>query len=697
VDDRGAGGAPAAADGDAGACLLDDDFSDRRPPGRVIGSPAGGHTRGGNDVEGRLAVDGGALRISPLRTPGWGRCSLAYGPFVPDAGLAAVVHVLNGHHASESYGIRSMRSQLLSWLRGSHTRALARRVPELLTDRRRMPVHRRLTEWVQHWRRPPGELLNDNLAVGFFATPAPTSTADLTAAFLVRGTGVGNGELTAHVAGAQVPVVERVTNIPLLLVVVIREDAVTYFASSLDRAHGAAAHPMMRPLAVSDGRPDVPLHVGVEQNVLGEIGFSVDSRVYGVRTAELPALGEWPGSAHAADRLRGRGALERSVHGQPWRAEGGAATRTEAGVRTSAPGTLLLLDPGAPTGLLRVRRGTSATPVPALVWRAEAGGDHHRVDVTDGAIRLVRRRDGRDEPLARGEDVARATAIEVTDDGTTIRVLAGGNIVLVASTEPPEPGATAVGLLAPTPGEHAVHDFEAHPLEFPIPAALRLPAAPWRAGDLVVVDDDFAGERTDLAGRSVTTGAWQRRSGHGRFALDGNGLVVADAPDRTVYTVPWPHTGFADLTARLVPRRTGKARSRAGIVFREDEDNFVIVNLWFNDRPDGAASVSSFFRTDGREEVYDAVWVNVGDRLQWDRPVDVRAAFDGDQYHVALDGEPVLWRAVRDVYPRARPLLVREVGLVANWEWGLDTGSRVLRFVAATDASVGGGDDVQHG
>ncbi len=133
------------------------------------------------------------------------------------------------------------------------------------------------------------------------------------------------------------------------------------------------------------------------------------------------------------------------------------------------------------------------------------------------------------------------------------------------------------------------------------------------------------------------------------------------------------------------------------MIFREDDDNFVIVNLWFNDRPDGAASVSSFFRTGGREEVYDAVWVNVGDRVQWDRPVDVRAAFDGERYHVAVDGEPVLWRSLRDVYPDARELRVREVGLVANWEWGLDAGSRILRFVAATDASVGGRDEVHDG
>ena len=299
--------------------------------------------------------------------------------------------------------------------------------------------------------------------------------------------------------------------------------------------------------------------------------------------------------------------------------------------------------------------------------------------------------------MAHGELPGAPSALEVTDDDATVRVRADGSEILVAPTDPGSPDATAVGLLLPEPGAYAASDFEAHPREVPIPAELRLAAAPWRAGGHVLIDDDFADERADLDGRPAATGRWARRIGHGRFALDGEGLVVAEAPDRTAYTVPWPDPEFADVTARIVPRRVGKHRSRAGVIFLQDPDNFVIVNLWFNDRPDGAASVSSFFRTDGREEVYDAVWVNVGDRVQWDRAVDVRAAFDGDRYHVALDGEPVLWRAVRDVYPCAYCSRCAKVGVVANWEWGLDTGSRVLRFTAATDRSVGRGDDVQHG
>ena len=48
-----------------------DRFTDDRPPGGVIGSsPFPGVVRGGVDVERVIAVDHGAMRISPLIPPG---------------------------------------------------------------------------------------------------------------------------------------------------------------------------------------------------------------------------------------------------------------------------------------------------------------------------------------------------------------------------------------------------------------------------------------------------------------------------------------------------------------------------------------------------------------------------------------------------------------------------------------------------
>ena len=57
--------------------------------------------------------------------------------------------------------------------------------------------------------------------------------------------------------------------------------------------------------------------------------------------------------------------------------------------------------------------------------------------------------------------------------------------------------------------------------------------------------------------------------------------------------------------------------------------------------------------------------------------------FDGDRYLVALDGRTVLERAVSDVYPGRPPLAVSGVGILANWEWGDDSGSLVRYFRAS--------------
>jgi hypothetical protein len=42
----------------------------------------------------------------------------------------------------------------------------------------------------------------------------------------------------------------------------------------------------------------------------------------------------------------------------------------------------------------------------------------------------------------------------------------------------------------------------------------------------------------------------------------------------------------------------------------------------------------------------------------------------------------VLYRALTDVYPDCQPLAIHRVGLVANWEWGNDSGSLFERFIA---------------
>lgn len=63
-------------------------------------------------------------------------------------------------------------------------------------------------------------------------------------------------------------------------------------------------------------------------------------------------------------------------------------------------------------------------------------------------------------------------------------------------------------------------------------------------------------------------------------------------------------------------------------------------------------------------------------------PYDFRVAFDGQRFTAFVNGEPVLHRALSDAYADWPELRIAEVGLVANWEWGADTGTMFRHFVA---------------
>jgi len=151
-----------------------------------------------------------------------------------------------------------------------------------------------------------------------------------------------------------------------------------------------------------------------------------------------------------------------------------------------------------------------------------------------------------------------------------------------------------------------------------------------------------------------------------------------------VYTIPWDDPGFADLEVTITPPGTAQGQreqGRAGLILWQDEDNYIIVNIWVADSYDGS-SISSFFHLEGFEDLYDAIWTNVGRRVRWGSPSRLRVVCDGSQYCVLVDGEPVLYRAVKDVYPNYPvPFRIHRVGLVANWEWGNDTGSVFREFI----------------
>ncbi|MEB3337939.1 MAG: hypothetical protein VKJ46_10780, partial [Leptolyngbyaceae bacterium] len=135
---------------------------------------------------------------------------------------------------------------------------------------------------------------------------------------------------------------------------------------------------------------------------------------------------------------------------------------------------------------------------------------------------------------------------------------------------------------------------------------------------------------------------------------------------------------------RIPPPGTGRhqdQKGRGGLIFWQDDHNYITVSTWLDDWYQGA-SISSFFYLKGFEELYDAVWTNVGSRVYWGIPYLLRVVFDGLHFRAYVNQDPVLYRALTDVYKHTKPLSINRVGIVANWEWGDDTGSIFSDFIA---------------
>jgi hypothetical protein len=207
-----------------------------------------------------------------------------------------------------------------------------------------------------------------------------------------------------------------------------------------------------------------------------------------------------------------------------------------------------------------------------------------------------------------------------------------------------------------------------------------------------VIEETFDGPAGDLAGRRAGSAhRWTRLLGRGRIELVGPGEARFDAapdrpiPDRTAYTVDWADPTHCDLELTMCsPGREGGnegQRCRAGLVIWQDADNYFAVNIYL-DASYPAASASTFFQFRGFEDIYDAVWSNLGDLVRWNRPLRLRLVCDGESYLVLVDDEPVLHRAFSDVHPATERLRISKVGIIANWEWGHDTGTSLTRFEA---------------
>lgn len=678
-----------------------DSYTDQRPVGRVIGSCSpSGLTRQGIDIEGVMAIDHGALRIQPLVKPGWGRAGIAYGPYRRANGLAFAVFMVNGHNTSQVGPLEGIRGRLKRWAVASETAHPARRLFRWARHGDKRIMLRKLRHWIGHQKYFHLPDLNENLAVGWFPHAIPGDPRAEGNAFVVHATGAENGELWARVGAQQQPTVRGLQNIQTYYIVLLRAQGAAYYAAAVPHAHGMVPYPMMRPLAIDPFQADPELYAALYQSVLGQIGFWVDTRVYGAQVAHLQELATWYGTAHVADTLTGSGPLAGScaATGQRWQQREGDFVRTAQGSKAMAEENLAVLDPGVPAGLLQllVDLPTAAGAAAGLVWRVQDQDNLWRFQLSVTECQLWLKTAGRwrqvDASQAWHGQAGVVNAVQILDEGPTFNLYLNGQLVF---NKPLTDGrlqtATGVGIWG-AKGASGLQAFEVHPRSVPIPAALRL-GEPWvAAGQCLLVSDDFSGPAGALAGRRTPLGGklWRKALGSGAIDLTGNGTakvrasVHAPNPGRLLYTVDWDQSDFADVQVEVTPPGSDRGQGeqgRAGLVFWQDGDHYIIVNTWLNDGYDGA-SISSFFYLRGFEDLYDAVWTNIGSRVFWGIPYTLRMVFDGMRYTTFVNGEPVLYRALTDVYPELPRLTINRVGIVANWEWGNDTGSVFHHFCA---------------
>jgi hypothetical protein len=679
---------------------LTDTFAEDHRPGTVIGTRTeGGVERLGCDVERCIAIDHGALRFQPLITPGWGRQGVAYGPFRRQDGLVVAVAITNGHNTSQGTRLPdSIAQRLRRWLLGPGIDPWPARVKALVLGPRRKRLLRRFIWWLRSSRRfymlPD---FNDNLAVGWFTGPTPKDPLRDGCCFVVRAAEGDNGELRTRVAGGCLSAFRQLQNLRVYYVVALRERGAIYYAAALDDAHALPALPRLRPIAIDPFNDDNALYAGIHQCVLGQIGFRVDTRVHSVQIEKISEFASL-GTAQAGDRLCGEGILEgQAERGGSWRSFEGTLIRTLRGAKAAGPSeAIALVVPAASSGLVHAVIETSDRPAEAgLVWRATGAGDHWAVMASEQGCRLERVQNGIATVVAKNEECRLRQnsehSLQILDTGSELACYLDGRRLFEKRIDRSCGDAPGVGIRL-APGDTCLRAFEAHAREVPLPDRIAFAPSWARVGCDVKLADDFSGQCADLDGRSLPAGKgrWERTLGRGVLSLENASCAKVRAavdnpnPGRTFYTVPWKDGRFADLEIVITPPGTGRGEGqncRGGLVFWQDQDNYLSFTAYLDDAYNGA-SVAVFTKRHGFEELYDAVWTMVADKITWGRPFRLRVTFDGDNFFILLDGEPILQRALKDLYPEDQALRITRVGLAVNWEWGDDTGSSFGNFRA---------------
>lgn len=683
-----------------------DRFGDDCPPGGVIGTRSvGGTVRKGVDTDSMVGIDNGALRIRPLSKPRWGRSGIAYGPFTRRNGLAFGAFLLNGHNTSQSEPLpEEFRLRLHRWALGSETEKPLTRILRCLRGRQRKFLWRRIWLWFRTGTRFfKVDRLDENLAVGWFPGEAPNNPLGEGNSFVMHALGPECGGLWARTGAASLQAVRGLQNVQMYYFVVLREQGAAYYAASVPGVPGLAAHPHMRLLAIDGFHTDKTVFAGVHQSALGQIGFRAETRVYGTQVVTLPEYDKWYGSAHGADALIGEGSLHLSSAevGGNWMVHEGGFKRTDQGLMATDAINAGMLQLNSPSGLVHLLIKTNNQPVEGIgvIWRAKDEANFWSIEVGSRQSQLSIKQHGVwcRFPVTKEQYLAPngLNSLQVADDGENIQIhLNGALLYSTCFLDARLQDATGTGIRV-VGGNVVVRSFEAHPRVIPVPEGFNLGKPWWMDGNRVIAKDDFKGSPADLAGRTTSLGGktWTRAIGQGCFQLTGSGAakvlgtVEKPCPGRTAYTIDWANPTCADVAVRITPpgvQRGKREKGRGGLIFWQDDRNYITLTVFMDDWY--GTSIAAFFHVDGFEELYDAVWTNVGRRIHWGVPYDFRVVFDGKQFLAFVNGEPVLYRALSDIYPDWDQLLIKRVGIVANWEWGNDTGSVFENFEAKDNA-----------
>jgi hypothetical protein len=558
-----------------------------------------------------------------------------------------------------------------------------------------------MRNWFHHRKgAAPVPRVDENLALGWFSSEVPVDPLRDGNGFVVHATGPENGELWARVATNQLPAIRGLQNLQLYYVIILREHGAAYYAASIPDANGLSAYPYLRPLAIDSFDETTPVYAALYQSVLGQIGFRLDTRAYAIQVSKQIDFSTWYGTAHVADQLTGNGALGGSGAelGGFWRVISGEYFRTEKGVRPASTDSLAVLNPDVVSGLIHtvVETGTKETKV-SLVWRFKDNDNFWSLTVSGTGCSLSIKENGAALTVTSTEKIilkpGTRNSLQILDNGTKFGLYLQGQLLFDTwFCDSRLQNAAGVGFLSDSDAlDVHIARFEAHPRQIQLPNDLDL-GAPWfRKGKEVVLAEEFKGSARDLSGKTTNVGrkVWKRQIGTGVIELTGDNSARIKAtrqnpsPGRSAYTVDWDYPEFADLEVTITPPGTGRGQKEhglSGFIIWQDEDNYITLNIWVSDFYRGA-SISTFFHLDGFEDLYDAIWSNVGSRVYWGLPCRLRVVFDGLKYIAFVNDEPVLYRALTDVYSDCKRMQIKRVGLIANWEWGRDTGSVFNDFV----------------